>query len=394
MLLRDLLQINLRGHAGPVPLSAFLATLLATLQAALSAVVSAVVSAVLLAALLTSCAAPAAAQVTNPLDRAAAVQLAGSVLRIEAQRASGGLSLGSGVMVGRDLVVTNCHVTRDATRLHVVRGGVRWLVAAQQADIDRDLCLLQAPGVQSTVVALATASPLQMGQAVTALGYTGGVDLQHSFGAVVDLHRWHDGVVVQTSNGFNSGASGGGLFNADGQLVGVLTFRLRGGEHHYFAAPASWVRRLVDAAGNGGLQPVAPLDTTRLPYWQVQGVLQPRFLQANVLVGARRWGDLAGLARGWLQDDVFDGEPWYLLGLALSELQQQAEAGPALDCALRLQPLRQAARTRRDALAAAALNPSAANPPAAGPPTGTTPPPAPPAPPPAPSDTLACPLAA
>ncbi len=339
--------------------------------------------AAVLASVVAGYAAPIPAQVTNPLDRAAAVQLAGSVLRIEAQRASGGLSLGSGVMVGRDLVITNCHVTRDATRLHVVRGGVRWLVAAQQADIDHDLCLLQAPGVQSTVVPLATAQPLQMGQAVTALGYTGGVDLQHSFGAVVDLHRLSDGSVVQTSNGFNSGASGGGLFNADGHLVGVLTFRLRGGEQHYFAAPAAWVRRLVDGASSGGLQPVAPLDATRLPYWQVQGALQPRFLQANVLVGARRWSDLAGLARGWLQDDVLDGEPWYLLGLALSELQQQAEAGPALDCALRLQPLRQAARARRDALVAAA----ALNPPASNAPVGKTTPQAP-------TDTVACPLAA
>lgn len=345
-----------------------------------------------LATVLACSAAPTLAQVTNPLDRAAAVQLAGSVLRIEGQRASGGLSLGSGVMVGKELVVTNCHVTQDAIRLHVVRGGVRWLVAAQQVDIDHDLCLLHAPGVQSTVVALATTQPLQIGQAVTALGYTGGVDLQHSFGAVVDLHRWQDSSVVQTSNGFNSGASGGGLFNADGQLVGILTFRLRGAEQHYFAAPAAWVRRLVDTVGNGGLQPVAPLDTARLPYWKVQGLQQPRFLQANVLVGARRWDDLAGLARGWLLDDVDDGEPWYLLGLALSELQQQADAAPALDCALRLQPLREAARARRDALAAAAaLNPPAADTPA-GPSAPTTL--AGNTPPPAPAGTLACPLAA
>ena len=345
------------------------------LQHLLPAALPATAWPLLLAAGLACSAAATPAQVSHPHDRAAAVQLAGSVLRIEAQRASGGLSLGSGVTVGRDLVITNCHVTRDATRLHVVRGGVRWLVAAQQADIDHDLCLLQAPGVQSTAVALATTQPLQMGQAVTALGYTGGVDLQHSFGAVVDLHRWQDGMVVQTSNGFNSGASGGGLFNADGQLVGILTFRLRGGAQHYFAAPAAWVHRLVDAAASGGLQPVAPLDPARLPYWQEQGAQQPRFLLANVLLGARRWLDLAGLARGWLHDDVFDGEPWYLLGLALSELQQHTEAGPALDCALRLQPLRQAARARRDALdVAIALNPPVAGTSAANtnnPPAGT-----------------------
>ncbi len=45
------------------------------------------------------------------LERAELIGLAASVLRIEAPRASGGYSIGSGVAVGDDKVVTNCHVT-------------------------------------------------------------------------------------------------------------------------------------------------------------------------------------------------------------------------------------------------------------------------------------------
>ena len=278
----------------------------------------------------------------DPTARAAALRLSASVVRIEAPQPGGGFSLGSGVLVAPGLVVTNCHVTRQSETLRVVRGGVRWPVTAQRADMAHDLCLLQAPGVQATVVALAEgeADALVIGQPVTALGYSGGMDLQHSIGAVVDLHRLDGGQVVQTSNGFNSGASGGGLFDANGRLVGILTFRLRGGDQHYFAAPALWVRQLLATARQEGLPAVAALDPDALPFWQVQGDRQPRFLRAALMVREQRWGDLAGLAHGWLRDDGQDGEPWYLLGLALHQLDHPGPARLALDCALRLQPQR------------------------------------------------------
>jgi hypothetical protein len=292
----------------------------------------------------------ALAQPPGKPDRAAAVQLSGSVLRIEAPRLQGGFAMGSGVVVAPGLVVTNCHVTRDAASIRVGRGGARWAVTGQLADIDHDLCLLHAPGVQADVVALGATDALVIGQAVTALGYTGGVDLQHSFGEVVDLHRLADGSVVQTSNGFNSGASGGGLFDGAGRLAGILTFRLRGADQHYYAAPVSWVRSLVDAAQAGGLPPVQPLDTRRLPYWQRTDAQQPRFLRASLMLRQQRWHDLAGLTRRWLLDDASDGEPWYLLGLALQGLSQPVEARQALDCALRLQPQRQGAQQARDAM--------------------------------------------
>ena len=286
----------------------------------------------------------AVAQVPSPMHRAAAIRLSASMLRIEAHRLNGGFSLGSGVLVAPGLVVTNCHVTRQADKLHVVRGGVRWPVTAQRADIAHDLCLLQATGVQAAVAPLADADALKIGQDVTALGYTGGIDLQHSFGTVVDLHRFDDGQVIRTSNGFNSGASGGGLFDTEGRLAGILTFRLRGAEQHYFAAPAVWVRQLLLAAtSDGGLPALAPLEQVSLPFWQVQGDHQPRFLRAALLVREQRWRDLATLAQGWLRDDGQDGEPWYLLGTALHRLDQPAAARQAFDCALRLQPQRSAA---------------------------------------------------
>lgn len=283
------------------------------------------------------------------MDRAAFVGLASSVVRIEAPRPAGGFSLGSGVAVGRDTVVTNCHVTRDARQVNVIRDGVRWPARAQASDIARDLCLLQVPGLAAPVVAIGKADDLHFGQPVNALGYTGGLGLQNSAGEVLELHHHDGGRVIQTSNWFTSGASGGGLFDDDGRLVGILTFRLRGGEAHYFAAPAEWVRQLLD---HGDLVPVTPLDPLRQPYWQLDARLQPRFLRAAVLLRDDRWRELEGLAADWVRAEPRDGEPWFLLGEALQMLGRTPEARGALECSLRLEPARPAARRRLAEMAA------------------------------------------
>jgi serine protease Do len=288
------------------------------------------------------------------LDRAAFVALGTSVLRIEAIRAGGGYALGSGVAVGPDRVVTNCHVTRDAREIHVVRGGARWRAVAQAADTDRDLCLLQVPGVSARSVPLGRATELRVGQSVVALGYTGGIEISSSAGEVVELHR-HDGAsVIQSSNRFNSGASGGGLFDDDGRLVGILTFRLRGGEAHYFAAPVEWVRQMLDDQAPEAYREVMPLATANPPYWQRPPLAQPRFLKAATLRREQRWAELAVVAREWLRDDATDAEGWEQLGLALEQSEGTAAARSAYECALRIEPARRQARRRLAALPEAA----------------------------------------
>lgn len=264
------------------------------------------------------------------LDQAAYVSLAASVLRVEAPRQRGGFSLGSAVAIEPDKVVTNCHVTRDALDVHILRGGLRYPARWQAADIGRDLCLLEVPGLGAQPVALGKAATLTIGQPVTALGYTGGVGIQNSTGAVVQLHRHDGGRVIQSSNFFNSGASGGGLFDDEGRLVGILTFRLRGGESHYFAAPVEWVAQMLLEAQRGSFRRVMPLDSQQLPYWQAGPSSQPRFLQAAVLLRGDRWAELEALARDWLKAEPDDAEPWQLLATALARQGRGDEAGAAL----------------------------------------------------------------
>ena len=263
------------------------------------------------------------------IDRASFIGLGASVLKIEVQRVQGGYALGSGVVVGPDKVVTNCHVTRDASEVHVLRGGARWRVESQAVDMERDLCVLHAPGIKATAVSLGHSADVKVGQAVTALGYTGGLGIQNSPGDVVALHR-HDGsMVIQSSNWFTSGASGGGLFDERLHLVGILTYRLRGGAAHYFAAPVDWLRTMLDDKAR--YKPVKPIAANQLPYWQKPVAMQPNFLRAALLERDNNWTELESLAAHWTRSDADDAEPWYLHGVALAQLDRLADARRALE---------------------------------------------------------------
>lgn len=270
------------------------------------------------------------------VDRAALIALSPSVLKIEVTRAQGGFSLGSGVVVAPDRVVTNCHVTRDAQQIHVLRGGLRLAVQAQFSDSYRDVCVLRVRGVGGRAIELGTAAALSPGQSVTALGYTGGGGIQNSAGAVLALHRMAGAAVIQSSNFFSSGASGGGLFDDRLRLVGLLTFRLRGGEAHYFALPGEWIAQAL--AQDDRSQPVGPLAPEQRPFWEQPIEAQPNFLRAAVMERDANWAGLRPLASDWARADASDPEPWYFLGLALARLGRAEEARHAFECSLAAAP--------------------------------------------------------
>ena len=75
--------------------------------------------------LLAACLLTTTGSANAELDRRAVARLGRSVLKIEAVNGSGRVQIGSGVIVAGDTVVTNCHVTREATSVSVVQAGTR-----------------------------------------------------------------------------------------------------------------------------------------------------------------------------------------------------------------------------------------------------------------------------
>jgi cytochrome c-type biogenesis protein CcmH/NrfG len=112
------------------------------------------------------------------------------------------------------------------------------------------------------------------------------------------------------------------------------------------------VHELVDGAGRGDLRTVLPLEQYPRPYWE--SAAPPLFLLAARLQREARWPELERLAEQWRRQDPADGEPWYLLGAALLRQGRDDAARQALQCALRLQPGRSAARALLQGLPATA----------------------------------------
>ena len=177
-----------------------------------------------------------------------------SVVRVLA----GDRSQGSGVVVESGSVITNCHVTRDASEVRVKAGAQVLPAKVAVADESLDLCSLDVPRLDAPAVAMGTVEGLRTGQRVYAIGAPMGLELTISEGIVSALREVDTGKVIQTTAPVSPGSSGGGLFTADGQLVGIVTFQHRYGQNLNFALPADWIAEMRSRKGGSMFAAATP----------------------------------------------------------------------------------------------------------------------------------------
>jgi serine protease Do len=180
-------------------------------------------------------------------------EVAPSVARIQVMDVSGHvIALGSGVVIDKAVVLTNCHVAKRGVKLTVKIGDAVMPATIQLADEEFDLCRLTVPGLVAPAVAIGSVASLRTGQRVYAIGAPAGLELTISEGIVSALRKVDEGTVIQTTAPISPGSSGGGLFDASGAMVGIVTFQHRFGQNLNFALPADWIgqmraRRASDA---------------------------------------------------------------------------------------------------------------------------------------------------
>jgi serine protease Do len=238
-------------------------------------------------------------------------QVRPSLVQIVAVGANGRYHMGSGVSLPNGTVVTNCHVTLAAKRVMLFGGARGEGAQLQAADVAHDICALYFPELPHPPAVVSGSRNLKVGDPVYAVGFNAGRSISFQTGEVVELFEHDGGLVIRTSAAFTHGASGGGLFDQDGRLVGILTFfRTQPGGTSYFAVPAEWLHGLDQTPA----REVGPL--AGIPFWAEQTDRQPAFLQAAVLEADNRWQDLLTLARGWTSSRPDDGQAWLALGKA------------------------------------------------------------------------------
>jgi Do/DeqQ family serine protease len=173
-------------------------------------------------------------------------------------------SLGSGVIVSADgVIVTNNHVVAEGTEFRVALNDRREFPATLvMADKRSDLAVLKidTKGEKLPTLDYADTRGIQIGDLVLAIGNPFGVGQSVTSGIVSGLARTDVNVsdissFIQTDASINPGNSGGALVDMQGRLLGVnsMIFSQGGGSNGIgFAIPAEMVKRVVDAAVNGG----------------------------------------------------------------------------------------------------------------------------------------------
>jgi hypothetical protein len=148
---------------------------------------------------------------------------------------------GSAVAVSKDVVVTNCHVALSGDYLLIKlhheddKSQVARLFYKNEK---QDLCFLEIQGASFTPVKIRASSKVQIGEEVFAIGNPKGTERTISQGIVSNKHEVEGGVWLQTDARIYFGSSGGGLFDANGNLVGITT---KMGGNFGFALPTEWI---------------------------------------------------------------------------------------------------------------------------------------------------------
>jgi len=221
---------------------------------------------------------------------------------------------GSGVVIAAMRVVTNCHVVRDATTLKVRHADKtlpgNWL----SADLPRDLCLVEVPGLDAPPVKQRTSDLLTTGERVFAVGNPLGFGLSVSEGVISIIAPTQGEKRIYTSASLSPGSSGGGLFDSEGRLIGITTAVMSLGQNLNVAMPAEWI---TEMAGRGTPPPMIPETPPPEPRWQID---------ANAPRIKRDWKALAELTQRWIEAQPKSPTAWQVQGLAQQNLGKLDDA--------------------------------------------------------------------
>lgn len=162
------------------------------------------------------------------------------------------VSTGSGVIITENGYIVTCHhVIEGASEINItLNSGKKYQATLVGSDASSDIALLYINTDRALPFAkLGNSSDLILGEAVVAIGNPLGTLYRTvTAGVISGLNRkvaTNDGYVMtllQTDAAVNSGNSGGGLFNLDGELIGIVNakYAQTGVEGLAFAIPIDW----------------------------------------------------------------------------------------------------------------------------------------------------------
>ncbi len=147
-----------------------------------------------------------------------------------------------------DLIITNNHVV-DTNAEVTIAGKTfdKTLSRVWYTDRKHDLAFLEAPkDVTFPEVKLGRYENMKDGDDVVAIGHPYGLNYTATQGVISKVDRIREGLkYIQIDAAINPGNSGGPLVNQQGEIIGVNSFIIRGGDNLGFALPVNYLREAL-----------------------------------------------------------------------------------------------------------------------------------------------------
>lgn len=249
--------------------------------------------------------------------------LSHSVVMITTQLPNGQNGRGSGVVVSKEYVATNCHVLANANGANVAKFRDGYQPKAIKANWKRDLCLLKFDDLPFKPVQMRDSTTLQYEEEVFSIGFPSGQNVpQPSYGNIKAMYAYEDGdsSIIRSTAAFAMGSSGGALFDEKFNLIGITTFKSPGAKGYFYHLPVEWIKELMNAPETQSLA------TNEIPFWALPEAERPPFMQVVIPYQNKEWETLKTIAQAWTVKEPQSPDAWYYLGVAEEGVGLLAEA--------------------------------------------------------------------
>ena len=174
--------------------------------------------------------------IQNSMSSVVGIYLSATTINYTGASEEEDLGSGSGVIITSDgYIVTNNHVVEGGQNIRVcLQDGSEYEATLIGTDSYSDLAVIKIDATGLPAATLGTSSNMTVGDPVFAIGNPLGVlSSSVSQGIISGLDRTinvdgHNMTLMQTDAAVNPGNSGGGLFNANGELIGIVNAKSYG----------------------------------------------------------------------------------------------------------------------------------------------------------------------
>lgn len=170
------------------------------------------------------------------------------------------LGLGSGFLVkDGSMLITNYHVIAGAKRLLVKLsdGSIIEVSTVAAFDADKDLAAVVIPSGPRVGLQLGDSDAVHVGEPIVVISNPKGLEHSVSNGLISGIRNDEKlPKILQISAPISPGSSGGPVFNQRGEVIGVVSFYLEGGQNLNFAIPSNFVKELLKRNTNVALADV------------------------------------------------------------------------------------------------------------------------------------------